>query len=107
MDLIAGEPDICIQIDDLQEQSEEVADILGEHHWLVALLRFALHWCYFERKDKNAAFTNGLEFLDWFRTSGLSAPGYVLRRVFLLGSRCFRHARLQSRKSRGFWSGDH
>lgn len=97
LDYICGDTKIFVV--DLQSRCEEVASVLGEHHWLPALHHFAMHWYCSEQHDKHTAFAHGLQFLDWFQASGLSAPGYVLRRVFLLGSRCFQHARLQGKKA--------
>jgi len=95
----------ALDIDSLLEFRESAAESLGDHHWIPAYLNYTLHWCYFEHRDKYSAFIHGLEYLDWFRDIGLNAPGYLLRRVFLLSSHCFQHVRQQAKKARspGRW----
>jgi len=89
----------ALDIESLVEFLESVTESLGEHHWIPAYLNYTLHWCYFEQRDKYSAFTHGLEYLDWFQGTGLNAPGYLLRRVFLLGTHCFQHVRQQAKKA--------
>lgn len=90
----------ALDIESLQEFHERATESLGEHHWIPAYLNYTLHWCYFEQRDKYSAFIHGLEYLDWFHDIGLKAPGYLLRRVFLLSSHCYQHVRQQAKKAR-------
>lgn len=91
---------IDVDAETLTEESDAVIEALGDHHWIAAAYSFALHWRHHDLGDRMTAFTYGLGFLDWFRDARLTAPGYVLRRVFILGSRCFKHAQARARKKR-------